>query len=68
MPNTVVKITERAKQTATELKDRLQNLTASVSERQIPAIVTPLNNTTSASPNNTEASESEPQPPARITP
>ena len=64
MPNTVVEITERAKR----LTDRLQTLTASVSERHIPAIVTPSNNTTSASTNNTEASESEPQPPARITP
>ena len=68
MPNTVVKIRERAKRTATELTDWLQNLTASVSERQIPAIITPSTNTTSASPNNTGAIESEPQPPAGITP
>ena len=65
MPNTgpVVEITERAKR----LADRLQTLTTSLSERHIPAIVTP-SNSTSASTNNAEASESEPQPPARITP
>ena len=72
MTNKVVQITERAKQTATELKDRLRNLTASVSslseERQIPAIVTPLTNTPSASPNNTGAIDSEPQPTTEITP